>query len=103
MEHFLLTIVCEDKGKLFTTAILFKSFEEALYHARKDVEYYKHLANEYEEKIGTYERVAQIDMKGKYIHKMYRISKMEADKVGYDQIRFTTNPVVDYLPDGRMI
>lgn len=103
MAHFLLTIVCEDKGNLSTSSILFNSFEEALYHARKDVEYYKHLASEYIEKIGINKQVAEIAIKGRYIQKMYRISKMVADRVGYDQIRFTTSPVVDFLPNDKMI
>ena len=103
MAHFLLTIVCEDKGNLSANSILFNSFEEALIHARKDVEYYKHLANEYKEEIGINKQVAEIAIKGRYIQKMYRISKMVADRVGYDQIRFTTSPVVDFLPNDKMI
>ena len=103
MAHFLLTIVCEDKGNLVANSILFNSFEEALIHARKDVEYYKHLANEYKEEIGINKQVAEIAIKGRYIQKMYRISKMVADRVGYDQIRFTTSPVVDFLPNDKMI
>lgn len=103
MEHFLLTIVCEDKGNLVANSILFNSFEEALIHARKDVEYYKHLASEYIEKIGINKQVAEIAIKGRYIQKMYRISKMVADRVGYDQIRFTTSPVVDFLPNDKML
>ena len=103
MAHFLLTIICEDKGNLSTSSILFNSFEEALIHARKDVEYYKHLANEYKEEIGINKQVAEITIKGRYIQKMYRISKMVADRVGYDQIRFTTSPVVDFLPNDKMI
>lgn len=103
MAHFLLTIVCADKGNLSTSSILFNSFEEALYHAQKDVKYYKHLASEYIEKIGINKQVAEIAIKGRYIQKMYRISKMVADRVGYDQIRFTTSPVVDFLPNDKMI
>ena len=103
MAHFLLTIVCEDKGNLSANSILFNSFEEALIHARKDVEHYKHLASEYIEKIGINKQVAEIAIKGRYIQKMYRISKMVADRVGYDQIRFTTYPIKDFLPDDRMI
>lgn len=103
MAHFLLTIVCEDKGNLSANSILFNSFEEALYHAQKDVKYYKHLASEYVEKIGINKQVAQITIKGRYIQKMYRISKMDADRVGYDQIRFTTYPVVDFLSNDQMI
>ena len=86
-----------------TSSILFNSFEEALIHVRKDVEYYKHLANEYKEEIGINKQVAEITIKGRYIQKMYRISKMVADRVGYDQIRFTTSPVVDFLPNDKMI
>ena len=103
MAHFLLTIVCEDKGNLFTSSILFNSFKEALYYAQKDAEYYKHLASEYIEKIGINKQVAEITIKGRYIQKMYRISKMVADRVGYDQIRFTTSPVVDFLSNDQMI
>ena len=103
MEHFLLTIVCVVKDNLCTSSILFNSFEEALYHAQKDVKYYKHLASEYIEKIGINKQVAEIAIKGRYIQKMYRISKMVADRVGCDQIRFTTSPVVDFLPNDKMI
>lgn len=103
MAHFLLTIVCEDKGNLITSSILFNSFEEALYHAQKDVKYYKNLASEYIEKIGINKQVAEITIKGRYIQKMYRISKMVEDRVGYDQRRLTTSPVVDFLPNDKMI
>ena len=101
---FLMTVICEDKGNLSSSSILFDSFEEALYYARKDAEYYKHLCNEYEEKIGTYKLRANITMKGKYISKRYMISKMECDRMRHiNGLRPTTYPVVDFLPDDRMI
>lgn len=103
MAHFLLTIVCEDKGNLVANSILFNSFEEALIHARKDVEYYKHLANEYKEEIGMYKHVANLLIKGKGLQKLYSISKMEEDTVSYNKRRLTTYPVKDFLPDDRMI
>lgn len=103
MAHFLLTIVCEDKGNLFTSSILFNSFEEALIHARKDVEYYKHLANEYKEEIGIYRHVGYIDLKGKSIRKRYDIFKMVEDTIAPGQRRYTTKGVVDFLPNDRML
>lgn len=103
MAHFLLTIVCENKGNLSANSILFNSFEEALIHARKDVEYYKHLASEYIEKIGINEQVAKITIEGRYIQKMYRISKMVEDHVGGGLRRLTTYPVVDFLSNDQMI
>lgn len=101
---FLMTIICEDKGNLHASSILFDSFDEALSCARKDAEYYKHLCNEYEEKIGTWKRRANITMKGKYISKKYVISKMEYDRIlSINELRPTTCPVVDFLPDGMML
>jgi hypothetical protein len=103
MAHFLLTIVNEVKDNLSTDSILFESFEEALNYAQKDAEYYKHLVNEYKEEIGIYKHVAEILMKGKGLQKLYSISKMEIDTVGYGMRRFTTYPVKDFLPNDRMI
>ena len=103
MAHFLLTIVCGGKGNLSASSILFNSFEEALNHAQKDVTYYKHLASEYVEKIGINKQVAQITIEGRYIQKMYRISKMVEDRIGHDQRRLTTYSVVDFLSNDQMI
>lgn len=103
MAHFLLTIVCGNKGSLSANSILFNSFEEALHHAQKDVEHYKHLASEYIEKIGINEQVAKITIEGRYIQKMYRISKMVEDHVGNGLRRLTTYPVVDFLSNDQMV
>lgn len=103
MTHFLLTIVCEGKGNLCTGSILFNSFEEALIHARKDVELYKHLASEYIEKIGINKQVAKITIEGRYIQKMYHISKMVEDHIGDGPRRLTTYPVIDFLSNDQMI
>lgn len=103
MEHFLLTIVCVVKDHLCTSSILFNSFKEALHHAQKDAEYYKHLANEYKEEIGIYQHVGHIDLKGKSIRKTYDISKMVLDTIAPGQRRYTTKGVVDFLPNDRML
>lgn len=103
MAHFLLTIVCGDKGNLYASSILFNSFEEALNYAQKDVKRYKHLASEYTEKIGINKQVAKITIEGRYIQKMYRISKMVEDHIGDGPRRLTTYPVIDFLSNDQMI
>ena len=103
MEHFLLTIVILDKDNLTTRSILFNSFDEAYAYVQKDVEYYKHLANEYKEEVGIYKHVAHIDLKGRGIRKKYDICRMVEDRVMYNTLRYTTNGVVDFLPNDKML
>lgn len=76
---FILITTCvdpKDVRKVSNSAILFSNFKEALDFARKDAEYYKHLASCYTEYIGDNKCHATIKMYGKYINKTYRISNM---------------------------
>lgn len=76
---FIVIITCVDKKdakNVCSSAILCKSFDEALTYARDDAKYYKHLASTYTERIGDNKRHAEIKLYGKYINKTYRISNM---------------------------
>lgn len=79
METFILIITRvepRDSRRVSNSAILFSSFLEALYFARKDAKDEKYLASTYVEHIGDNKCHAEIKLYGKYINKRYYISNM---------------------------
>ena len=103
---FIVIITCVDKKdakNVCSSAILFKSFDEALTYARDDAKYYKHLASIYTERIGDNKRHAEIKLYGKYINKTYRISNMaEGGPCGQTTLenRMNTYNTCDYYDGG---
>ena len=81
-RQFICIIAClvEQTNSICSSAVLFDTFQDALDYARKDAKSYKHLANNYIEKVGTGKRHASIQMNGKYINKSYTIRDLDYDK-----------------------
>jgi len=106
-EIFILIITCvepKDVRKVSNSAILFSSFREALDTARKDAEYYKHLASTYTEHIGNNKCHAEIKLYGKYINKTYRISNMvKGGSCGEKYLENRMNTCYTYDYDGDEI
>jgi len=107
MENpFIVIITCvdvKDVKNVSSSAILFPSFEEALDYARKDAEYYKHLASQYTELVGDNHFHATIKLYGKFINKTYRISNMvKTGPCGKKSLqnRINTYDTYDYYDGG---
>lgn len=107
--QFILIISCLNKVDnqeiISSSAILFKSFKEALKYARDDAETYKHLVSTYVEHIGDNKLHADIHMHGKYINKSYRVSDMNYSSIHQnEQIRnhITTYCSLDYYNGGML-
>ncbi|WP_279148469.1 hypothetical protein [Segatella bryantii] len=103
---FIVIITCVDKKdakNVCSSAILFKSFDEALTYARDDARYYKHLASIYTERIGENKHHAEVKLYGKCINKTYRISNMaKGGPAGQKTLenRMNTYNTCDYYDEG---
>jgi hypothetical protein len=88
-----------------SSAVLFPSFEEALEYARKEASHYTHLASYYTEKIGVGKLHADIQMRGKYIHKSFTIRDLNYDNRGYKVLETHRNTYAswDYDHEGIAI